>query len=139
MAAKKDLTGAINRGVDRLFSANDAQYTQEVEEVREVKQPRKVQEVSQEELTATIADMHTAIEADAERRAAAEERRTQGRKGFSMPRLNISLTPSGYEYVHVMARVNGKSVTRYISDLVDLDAQKNADRFEKIKEILRDE
>ena len=38
-----------------------------------------------------------------------------------------------------MARVNGKSVTRYISDLVDLDAQKNADRFEKIKEILRDE
>lgn len=155
MAAKKNLTGAINRGVDRLFSvndANDAQDTHEVSEAgqaaqaaeqaqaAEAVQPRRAQDVDPAALASTIKDMEAAIEADAERkRAAAEARRTQGRKGFAMPRLNISLTPSGFEYVQVMARISGKSVTRYISDLVDRDAEKNAERYRKARELLADE
>jgi len=152
MAAKKDLTGAISRGVDRLFSANDAQDTQEVVKAGQAAQaaeptqaaeppkPHRAQDVDPAALASTIKDMEAAIEADAERkRAAAEARRTQGRKGYAMPRLNISLTPSGYEYVQVMARLNGKSVTRYISDLVDKDAEKNAERYRKARELLADE
>ena len=152
MAAKKDLTGAISRGVDRLFSANNAQDTQEVVkagqaaqaaepiQAAELPKPHRAQDVDPAAFASTIKDMESAIEADAERkRAAAEARRTQGRKGYAMPRLNISLTPSGYEYVQVMARLNGKSVTRYISDLVDKDAEKNAERYRKAKELLADE
>ena len=98
MAAKKNLTGAINRGVDRLFSvndANDAQDTHEVSEAgqaaqaaeqaqaAEAVQPRRAQDVDPAALASTIKDMEAAIEADAERkRAAAEARRTQGRRAL---------------------------------------------------------
>ena len=150
MARKKDLQGAITRGVDLMFSANDeqaaeapvaveAQDTQEAVEqeaqeaiqVHEAKQAYKAQDVTPEALTSAIADMEAKIEA-------AEARRTQGRKGFQLPRLNITLTPSGVEYVRVMAGITGKSVTRYISDIVDRDAAANAERYQKAKELMQD-
>jgi len=150
MARKKDLQGAITRGVDLMFSANDEQAaeapvaveahdtqeaveqeTQEVIQVREAKQAYKAQDVTPEALTSAIADMEAKIEA-------AEARRTQGRKGFQLPRLNITLTPSGVEYVRVMAGITGKSVTRYISDIVDKDAAANAERYQKAKELMQD-
>ena len=168
MARKKDLQGAITRGADLFFSANDqpqevanaeqaqhiqkavkandveqlqeanndeqAQHAQEVLEVQDViqlKQPYKAQDVSEEALTSTIEAMQDRI-------AAAEERRTQGRKGYKMPRLNISLTPSGMDYVKIMAGITGKSVTQYISDVVEKDAIVNAERYQKAKELMKD-
>jgi len=70
--------------------------------------------------------------------AMAEARRTQGRKGYKMPRMNISLTPSGVGYVKVMAGITGKSVTQYISDIVDKDAAANAERYQKARELMED-
>ena len=153
MARKKDLQGAITRGVDLMFSANDEQAaeapvaveahdTQEVveqkareavqvHEAQEVKQVYRAQDVTPEALASSIADMQDKIEA-------AEARRTQGRKGYQLPRLNITLTPSGVEYVRVMAGITGKSVTRYISDIVDKDAAANAERYQKAKELMKD-
>ena len=150
MARKKDLQGAITRGVDLMFSANDEQAAeapvaveaqdtqeaveqeaQEVIQVQEAKQAYKAQDVTPEALTSAIADMEAKIEA-------AEARRTQGRKGYQLPRLNITLTPSGVEYVRVMAGITGKSVTRYISDIVDKDAAANAERYQKAKELMQD-
>jgi len=150
MARKKDLQGAITRGADLFFSANDkqaaetpvadeVQYTQEAVEqeareavqAQEAKQAYRAQDVTPEALASSIADMQDKIEA-------AEARRTQGRKGYQLPRLNITLTPSGVEYVRVMAGITGKSVTRYISDIVDKDAAANAERYQKAKELMKD-
>lgn len=121
--AKKDLTGAINRGVDRLFSAND------VQEAQEAQQPRKAQDIPQAEMAQTIAAMQENIEA-------AEARKTQGRKGLHMQRLNISLTPSAYDYVKIMSGITGKSQTQFINDLIDAEQTRNAEAYQKAKEII---
>lgn len=131
MARKKDLHGEIMKGADRFFSVNDAQEAQGAEDVGQDKQPHRAQDVTQERLAEEVTAMQKAIDA-------AEARKTQGRKGLKMPRLNISLTPSGMEYVRVMAGITGKSVTRYISDMVDKDAEENAERYQKAREIMHD-
>ena len=146
MAGKKDLRAAAARGADLFFSGADnaqeqqeAQQAYDVDKAPEAIQPHKAQEESPEVLAATIEAMQQDIEADAERkREAAEARQTQGRKGYKMPRLMITLTPSGMEHVRVMAGLTGKSVTRYISDLVDKDAEANKALFEKAKELIKD-
>ena len=43
MARKKDLTGAINRGADLFFSANDVE-AQEEQQAHEAQQPQEAQE-----------------------------------------------------------------------------------------------
>ncbi len=139
MAAKKNLQGAINAGIDRLFSANDkatheaayAQMKDVTQEAEEKQTPHKAAEVSQEQRAKDIEDMTAKIEA-------AEARKTAGRKGFKMQRLNISLTPSEFEYVRIMAGITGKSQTRFIGDLISREAERNADAFKKAKEIIED-
>lgn len=126
MAAKKDLTGAISMGIDRLFSAND---TQQAQVTQQVKQPHKAGEVPNEQRAADVDEM-------AAMTAAAEARKTAGRKGYKMQRLNISLTPSEYEYIQVMAGITGKSLTRFIGDLIDRDKAANAETYQKAKEII---
>ena len=125
MAAKKDLTGAI-RGADLFFSANDAQ------EAQEVGKPYKAQEVSQAQIEATVQEMQSSIEAQ-------ENRRTQGRKGYKMPRMNMSFTPSNMDYLKIMAGVNGMTITRFMNYLIEQHAEANAVRYQKAKEIVRDE
>lgn len=127
MAAKKDLTGAISTGIDRLFSANDPQTAADTQQTA---QPHKAGEVTDEQRTADIDEM-------AAMTAAAEARKTAGRKGYKMQRLNISLTPSEYDYVQIMAGVTGKSQTRFIGDLISREAERNADIYRQAKELIK--
>lgn len=132
MAAKKDLKGAITSGIDRLFSANDAQAAeaQQAQMAQEVQEAHKAGEVSDAQRAADIDEMAAMI-------AAAEARKTAGRKGYKMQRLNISLTPSEYDYVQIMAGITGKSLTRFIGDLISREAERNADTYQKAKEIIK--
>lgn len=127
MAAKKDLTGAINTGIDRLFSAND---TQQAQATQQAKQPHKAGEVPDEQRAADVDEM-------AAMTAAAEARKTAGRKGYKLQRLNISLTPSEYDYVRIMSSVTGTSQTRFIGDLIRHEAERNADTYNKAKELIK--
>lgn len=146
MARKKDLTGAIVKGVDRLFSANDvteekeaiedttakdAQEVIEAEKPAEDKQGVKAQEMTEQELASAIVDMQTQIEA-------AEARKTQGRKGLKMQRVNISLTPSQYDYARIMAGIKGESLTLFISGLVEKDKNANEETYQKARDLIKD-
>lgn len=130
MASKKDLTGAINSRIDKLFSANDAEDTQQAPMTQEVSKAHKAGEVSQAQLTEDIKAMQDLTEA-------AEARKTQGRKGYKMQRLNISLTPSEFDYVSIMAGLTGKSMTRFIGDLISQEAERNADAYRQAKELIK--
>lgn len=133
MANKKDLTGAIHTGIDKFFSANDAkeaQHTQEVPKAEEAQQAHKADEVPQDQLTADIKAMQDLTEA-------AEARKTQGRKGMKLQRLNISLTPSEYDYVTTMAGLTGKSLTRFIGDLISREAEANSEAYKAAKELIK--
>ena len=123
MARKKDLSNAINRGADLFFSTHDTQ---------EVQEPRKAQEVPREQLEATIQQMQERIEAQ-------EARRTQGRKGLKMPRINMSFTPSNMEYLRVMAGISGTTVTRFVNQMIEEHAEANKERYQRALEVMRDE
>ena len=130
MAAKKDLTGAISTGIDRLFSANDTQQAQQAQMTQQAAQPHKANDVTDEQRAADIDEM-------AEMTAAAEARKTAGRKGYKMQRLNISLTPSEYDYVQIMAGVTGKSLTRFIGDLISREATRNQAVYQQARELIK--
>ncbi len=134
MAAKKDLTGAISAGIDRLFSVHDQHQTaveeQQAQEMQPTAQLHKAGEVSDTQRAADVDEMAAMI-------AAAEARKTAGHKGYKMQRLNISLTPSEYDYVQIMAGITGKSMTRFIGDLISAEAERNADTYKKAKEIIK--
>ena len=167
MARKKDLHGAIARGADMFFSVNDAQVAAVVNDAKVAQTDKipyiadkvydahevdvaqhdaqdiqeqhahydthayKAQDANQEDLETKSRDMRNKLEA-------AETRRTQGRKGYKMPRVSISLAPSAMEYVRIMAGITGKSITQYISDMVDKDAEVHAERYQRAKEIIKD-
>lgn len=130
MATKKDLTGAISTGIDRLFSANDQQKATEAQQTQQAQQPHKAGEVTEAQRTADVDAMTAMIEA-------AEARKTAGHKGYKMQRLNISLTPSEYDYVQIMAGITGKSLTRFIGDLISAEAKRNAETYKQAKELIK--
>ena len=43
----------------------------------------------------------------------AEELRTQGRKGCKAVRINMAFAPSNYEFIKVMSKASGKSMTEF--------------------------
>lgn len=142
MAKRKDLQGAIARGADLFFTANDepqegneaqeAQPVLEAQEAQEECKPHKAQEVPKEQLETVVYTMQEQI-------AAAEARRTQGRKGLKMPRMNTSFTPSNMDYLKVMSGVSGMTVTRFLNYIIEQHASANAERYQKAKELMRNE
>lgn len=47
------------------------------------------------------------------------EQRTQGRKGCKMPRINVAFTPENHQYLHDKARLNGKSMTVTLNEILN--------------------
>ena len=83
--------------------------TQEVQEVQEVHDTQEVQQVQH----------------------------TQGKKGQKLPRINMAFQTSNLEYLQIISRIEGKSITEYVNNLVEQDRQKNSERMEAAKQILK--
>ena len=57
-----------------------------------------------------------ALEEEQEERKA--ELRTQGRKGCKAVRINMAFTPGNHEFIRVMAKASGKSMTEFTNLVV---------------------
>mgnify|MGYP003186850877 CR=1 FL=1 len=112
MASKKDFTTA-NTG--RVYSSI-AEATAE---------PAQLEEQTQEQGRKT----YTAEQAQAMRDAGT----TQGRKGCKAVRINMAFTPDIHEYIKVMARVRGESVTDFTNYVFRQSMEQNAEIYEKAK------
>lgn len=126
MAKKKDLSGAINRGADLFFSAHDEVDAQDAQQVQQAQEPRKVQEVSSDELAATLQQMQSFIEAK-------EAQRAQARK---VARINIAFALDNMAYLKTMGALQGMTVTRFVNSIIEQHAEANAERYNKIKEVI---
>ena len=62
---------------------------------------------------------------------------TQGRKGQKLPRINMAFQKENLEYLQIISRIEGKSITEYVNNLVEQDRQKNSERMEAAKQILK--
>ena len=65
--------------------------------------------------------------------AAREQGKTQGRKGVKAIRINMAFTPDVHEYIKVMARVRGESVTDFTNYVFRQSMEQNAALYEQAK------
>lgn len=134
MAAKKDLRTAAARGADLFFSAVDAEHTDDTHDTHNTEntiQPHRAQDEQPAQLAETIQDMTAAIEADEARK---QERKRTKREEI---RVNIAITPTGYEYAKIMGSISGKGMGRFIADLLDREASTNNAAFLQAKELIK--
>lgn len=61
---------------------------------------------------------------------------TQGRKGQKLPRINMAFSEVNLEYLQLMSRIQGVSMTAYVNNLIESDREKNTAIIERAKEIL---
>ena len=62
---------------------------------------------------------------------------TQGKKGQKLPRINMAFQTSNLEYLQIISRIEGKSITEYVNNLVEQDRQRNAARLEEARSIFK--
>lgn len=60
-----------------------------------------------------------------------ESGRTSGRKGLKLPRINLAFTPDNYEYVSIMARVRGESLTDFVNAVLRKHREDHGDTYER--------
>ena len=92
--------------------------TQEVQEVQEEQRTRKARKTYSEE----------------EAQAFKEEMKTAGRKGAKLPRINLAFTPQNYEFIQIMSRVRGESLTEFVNHVLRKSMEDNADIYQKAKD-----
>jgi|HigsolmetaGSP11D_1036233.scaffolds.fasta_scaffold00512_25 hypothetical protein len=125
------------------FISNDAQYTheakevQEVQEVQGVHQTHEVQEVhviQQEQYKQEVQDIQEVQYTPGVQDVPIS--RTQGRKGQKLPRINMAFSPQNHEYLQLISRLEGVSITEYVNRLIETDRGLRAEVIAKAKQIL---
>lgn len=81
--------------------------------------------------TATKGQQGIATPQEMEERAA--QMRTQGRKGCKLPRINLAFSPENHEYVKIMARCSGLSMTELVNVIIEESRIENAEEYQRAK------
>ena len=107
---KKDIKAAATQGAS-VFDTIATGATQEVFKVQEVQTVQSTQE-RQEAL------------------------KTQGKKGAKAQRINMAFTPSNMDYMRVLSKIKGQTLTQFVNELIAKEREANADAYEKAKFII---
>lgn len=62
--------------------------------------------------------------------------KTQGRKGCKAIRINMAFTPENHEYIKVMAKVTGKTMTEFANLAIERYRTEHPDLYEQAKAII---
>ena len=65
-----------------------------------------------------------------------EQLRTQGRKGCKAVRINMAFTPANHQFVKVMARITGQSMTEFTNFVIERYRTEHPEIFEQAKNII---
>lgn len=106
MAAKKDFAG-INTG--RVYNAI-------------------------EQATSRKGQQGKASPQEAAERAASLQ--TQGRKGCKAIRINMAFTPDNHEFIKVMAKISGKTMTEFTNLVIERYRSEHPEIFDQAKAII---
>lgn len=60
---------------------------------------------------------------------------TQGRKGCATIKFCMSIHPEAHAYIHVMSKLKGISVTKFVNDIIFDSMEKNREDYEKVVEL----
>ena len=87
-----------------------------------------------EQATSNRGQQGTVSPQEAAERAA--ELRTQGRKGCKATRINMAFTPENHEFIKVMARLTGKTMTEFANLVVERYRTEHPELYEQAKAII---
>ena len=62
--------------------------------------------------------------------------KTQGRKGCKATRINMAFTPENHEFIKIMARIHGKTMTEYANMVIAQYREEHPEIYEKAKAII---
>jgi hypothetical protein len=71
-----------------------------------------------------------------ERAERASTMKTQGRKGCKLQRINMAFTPENYEFISVMAKLTGKTLTGFCNYAIEKYREQNGDLYEQAKNLI---
>lgn len=71
-----------------------------------------------------------------EAKARASNLKTQGRKGCKATRINMAFTPENHEYIKVMARLTGKTMTEYTNLVIEKYREEHPEIYAQAKAII---
>ena len=71
-----------------------------------------------------------------EQAARAENLQTQGRKGCKAIRINMAFTPENHEFIKVMSKATGKTMTEFTNRVIKAYREEHPEIMEKAKDFL---
>lgn len=66
----------------------------------------------------------------------AAELRTQGRKGCRSARINMAFTPENHEYIKVMAKISGKTMTEFANHVIERYREEHPELYAQARQII---
>ena len=65
-------------------------------------------------------------------------KRTQGKKGQKLPRINMAFSPENMAHIQLMGRVMGCSATEYVNRLIAADREARGDVVEQALKLFKE-
>ncbi len=65
------------------------------------------------------------------------EHQPQRKRSQKLPRINMAFQESNLEYLQIMSRIEGVSITRYVNGLIEQDRSLRAELYDKGKELFK--
>lgn len=62
--------------------------------------------------------------------------KTQGRKGCKAIRINMAFTPENHDFIKVMAKISGKTMTEFINLTIETYRKEHGEQYEAAKAII---
>ena len=67
-----------------------------------------------------------------------DARKTQGKAGMKLERMNMGFSSENYEFLRVMAGIHKMSITKYVDHLIEEERRRSADLYNKAKDLMKD-
>lgn len=95
---------------DKLKNASNKFFTeaQQAQEIQEVHEVQHAQQVQQ----------------------------TQGKKGFKMQRINMAFTPDNMDFIRIMAKIKGQTMTQFVNGVLDQEREAKEDIYQEAKKLI---
>lgn len=87
-----------------------------------------------EKATSTKGKQGKASQQEAAERAA--ELKTQGRKGCKASRINMAFTPENHEFIKLLAKASGRTMTELTNDIISAYRQEHPEFMEQARGFL---
>lgn len=67
-----------------------------------------------------------------------KKRQTQGRKGCRLGRYNVAFSPENKDFIRVMSKIRGQTMTSFINDIIDEYRNEHEKIYKKAKDLTKE-